>query len=100
LPKIVVESWATIKNNRMWHAMKLENMIHEKFSHNGCCKWVLKSTKMSILGKMIKYHHDEFLFFDLGKLTIKSIEISHQIVGGIRSDCSVPGDLSVSPLLC
>jgi hypothetical protein len=39
------------------------------------------------------------LFPDLGKPTIKSIEISHQIVGGIGSGCSVPGDLTVSPLL-
>jgi hypothetical protein len=39
------------------------------------------------------------LFPDLGKLVIKSIQISFQIVGGIRSGCSVPGDLTVSPLL-
>jgi hypothetical protein len=58
LPKITGESWVAIRNNRMWHAMKLEDLIHEKLSHNGCNKWVLKSTKMSILGKMIKYHHD------------------------------------------
>jgi hypothetical protein len=39
------------------------------------------------------------LLLDLGKPTIKSIEISHQIVGGIESGCSVPGDFTVSPLL-
>jgi hypothetical protein len=39
------------------------------------------------------------LFPDLGNPTIKSIEISLQIVGGIRSGCSVPGALTVSPLL-
>jgi hypothetical protein len=39
------------------------------------------------------------LFPNLGKPTIKSIEISHQIEGGIRSGCSVLGDLIVSPLL-
>jgi hypothetical protein len=43
----------------MWHAMKLEDPIHENLSHNGCYKWVLKSTEMRILGKMINYHHDE-----------------------------------------
>ena len=39
------------------------------------------------------------LFPDLGKPVIKSIEISFQIAGGIGSGCSVPGDLTVSPLL-
>jgi hypothetical protein len=39
------------------------------------------------------------LFPDLGKPTIKSIEISRQIAGGIESSCSVPRDLTVSPLL-
>jgi hypothetical protein len=39
------------------------------------------------------------LFPDLGKPVIKSIEISFQIVGGIESGCSVPGDLNISPLL-
>jgi hypothetical protein len=43
----------------MRHAMKLENMIHENMSHCGCCEWVLKSTKMSIFGKEINYHHDD-----------------------------------------
>jgi hypothetical protein len=43
----------------MWHALKLEDLIHETLSHSGCCKWVLKSTEMSILGKAINYHHDE-----------------------------------------
>jgi hypothetical protein len=38
------------------------------------------------------------LFPDLGKPAIKSIEISFQITGGIESGCSVPGDLTVSPL--
>jgi hypothetical protein len=39
------------------------------------------------------------LFLDLGKLVIKSIEISFQIEGGIRSGCSVPGDLTIYLLL-
>ena len=39
------------------------------------------------------------LFLDLGKPVIKSIEMSFQIVGGIGSGCSVPGDLIVSPFL-
>jgi hypothetical protein len=59
LPKIVGESWVVIKKNRMWHPMKLEDLIHEKLSHNGCCNLVLKSTEMSILGKEINYHHDD-----------------------------------------
>ena len=33
---------------------------------------------------------------DLGKPTIKSIEISRQIAGGIGSGCSVPRDLTIS----
>ena len=40
------------------------------------------------------------LFPDLGKPTMKSIEISHKIEGGIRSGWSVPGALRVSSLLC
>jgi hypothetical protein len=59
LPKIVGGSWVMIKNNRMWHAMKLEDLIHENLSHCGCCKWVLKSAEMRILGKAINNHHDD-----------------------------------------
>jgi hypothetical protein len=59
LPKIASESWIVIRNNRMWHAMKLEDLIHDTLSHNGCCKWVLKSTEMRILGKTINYQHDD-----------------------------------------
>jgi hypothetical protein len=29
LPKIVGESWVMIRDNRMRHAMKLEDLIHE-----------------------------------------------------------------------
>ena len=79
--------------------MKLEDTIHEEMSHNGGSKWVLKSTKMSILGKTITTTMMTDLLPDLGKPTIKSIEISRQITGGIRSGCSVPGYLTVSPLL-
>jgi hypothetical protein len=43
----------------MRHAMKLEDLILEKLSHSGGYKWVLKSIEMSILGKMINYHHDD-----------------------------------------
>jgi hypothetical protein len=39
----------------MRHAMKLGDMIHETLSHSGGNKWVLRSTKMSILGKTINY---------------------------------------------
>jgi hypothetical protein len=59
LPKISCERWVVIKNNRVQHAMKLEDLIHENLSHRGCCKRVLKGTEMSILGKAIKNHHDD-----------------------------------------
>jgi hypothetical protein len=39
------------------------------------------------------------LFPDLGKPTMKCIEISHQIVGGIESGWSVPRALTISALL-
>jgi hypothetical protein len=32
--KIVGESWVMIINNKMWHAMKIEDLIHEKLIHN------------------------------------------------------------------
>ena len=38
------------------------------------------------------------LFLDLGKLTMNSIEMSFQIVGGIEIDWSVPSSLSISHL--
>jgi len=59
LPQIAGEIWVTIRNNRMWHAMNLEDLIHENLSHGGCCKWVLKRKEMNILGKTINYHHDD-----------------------------------------
>jgi hypothetical protein len=37
--------------------MKLEELVHENVSHRGCNKWVVKSEKMSILGKVIHHHH-------------------------------------------
>jgi hypothetical protein len=39
-----------------------------------------------------------YLLPDLGKPTMKSIEISLQIVGGIESGCRVLGVLTISPL--
>jgi hypothetical protein len=39
------------------------------------------------------------LLLNLGNPTMKSIEISIQMVGGIKTDWSVPGALNVSPLL-
>jgi hypothetical protein len=99
LPKISCESWVAIINNRVRHTMKLEDLIHEYLSHRGYSKRVLKGVEMSILGKVINNHHDDNLFPDLGKPVIKSIEVSFQIAGGIRSGCSVPDDLTVSPLL-
>jgi hypothetical protein len=61
LPKIVGESWISVNDNRMRHAMKFEYIIHKKLSHCGCGEWVLKSTKLSIFGKTINYHHDDRL---------------------------------------
>jgi hypothetical protein len=59
LPKIACESGVAIRNNRVQHAMKLEDLIHEDLSHCGCCKRVLKGAEMSILGKAINNHHDD-----------------------------------------
>jgi hypothetical protein len=58
LPKIACESWVAIRNSRVRHAMKLEDLIHEDLSHRGCCKWVLKGAEMTVLGKAINNHHD------------------------------------------
>jgi hypothetical protein len=59
LPKIDGESWISVRDNRMRHAMKFEYIIHKKLSHCGCSEQVLKSTKMSIFGKTADYHHDD-----------------------------------------
>jgi hypothetical protein len=59
-PKIASESGISFRDNRVRHAMKLENVIHKKLSHCDLCKWVLKTTKiMSIFGKIINYHNDD-----------------------------------------
>jgi hypothetical protein len=57
LPIIAYESWVSMKNNRVQHAMKLEYLVHENLSHCGCSKGVGKSEKMSILEKVIHHHH-------------------------------------------
>jgi hypothetical protein len=44
LPKIAGESGIFVRDNRMRHAMKLEDIIHENLSHYGCSEWVLKRT--------------------------------------------------------
>jgi hypothetical protein len=59
LPKISSKSGVSVRDNRMRHAMKLEDIIHEILSHCGFCEWVLENTEMSIFGKMINYHHDD-----------------------------------------
>jgi hypothetical protein len=99
LPKIVCESGMSVRYNRMRHSMKLENMIHGNMSHCGCCEQVLKRKKMSIFVKDINYTMMTDLLSNLGKSTMKYIEMSLQIAGGIESSCSVPGALAVSPLL-
>jgi hypothetical protein len=58
LPKIVGESWISVRDNRMSHVLKFEDIIHENLSLCGGGERVLKSTKMSIFGKMIDDHHD------------------------------------------
>jgi hypothetical protein len=59
LPKIAGEFGISVKYNRIRHAMKLEDIIHEYLSHCGCGEWVLKRKKMSIFGKMIIDHPDD-----------------------------------------
>jgi hypothetical protein len=59
LAKIVGESGVSVRDNRIRHAMKLEDIIHEDSSHCGSCECMLKRTKMSIFGETIEEHHDE-----------------------------------------
>jgi hypothetical protein len=59
LPKIASESGVSARDNRIKHAMKLEDIIHEYLIQFGSCEWVLKRTKMSIFGETIHYHHDD-----------------------------------------
>jgi hypothetical protein len=44
LPKIAGESWITIKDNRVRHAMEFEDIIRKKISHYGCGEWLLEGT--------------------------------------------------------
>jgi hypothetical protein len=55
---------------------------------------------MSIFGNIKTTTMMNDLLLELGNPTIKTIDISLQIVGGIRSGCIVTRDLIVSPLLC
>jgi hypothetical protein len=59
LQKIAGESGVSFRDNRIRHAMKLEDIIYEYLSHFGGCEWVLKRTKMSMFGEMIDDHHDD-----------------------------------------
>jgi hypothetical protein len=59
LPKIASESGVSFKDNRIRHAMNLEDIIHEELSHCDGCEWVLKRKEKSIFGNMIDNHHDE-----------------------------------------
>jgi hypothetical protein len=59
LLRIAGESGVSVRDNRIRHAMKLEDIIHEYLIHFGGCEWVLKRTKMSIFGETIYYHHDD-----------------------------------------
>jgi hypothetical protein len=60
LPKIVGERGIPVRDNRMWHAMKFEDIIHENLGHCGGSEGMLQSTEMSIFGKTINHHHDEY----------------------------------------
>jgi hypothetical protein len=73
LPKNVGEHGILFKDNKMMHAMKFEDIIHKKLSHYACGEGMLKSIEMSIFGKTINHHHDDDLFPDLGRPTMKSI---------------------------
>jgi hypothetical protein len=66
LLEIACEIWVVIINNRVRHAMNLEDLIHEDLGHRGCCKWVLKGEEMSILGKAINNHHDDGFISQFG----------------------------------
>jgi hypothetical protein len=81
LPKIATESGVFVRDNRIRHAMNLEDIMHEYLSHYGAYECVLKTTKMIIYGEMIATTMMNDLLPDLGKPTMKSIEISHQIEG-------------------
>ena len=59
LPKIAGKSGISVRDNRMRHVMKLEDIIHENLSHCGCCERVLESIEMGIFEKKINYHHDD-----------------------------------------
>jgi hypothetical protein len=59
LAKIVGESWISVGDNRLRHAMEFEYNIHKKLIHFGCGEHVLKRKKMNIFGKMIYYNHGD-----------------------------------------
>jgi hypothetical protein len=58
LPKIEGGSGVSVRDNRIRHAMKLEDIIHEDLSHYSSYEWVSKRKKMRIFGEMIYDHHD------------------------------------------
>jgi hypothetical protein len=58
-PKVVIEGWIMVRENRVGHSMKFEDIIHENLSHYGCCERVLEGIEMSIFGKVIDYDNDD-----------------------------------------
>jgi hypothetical protein len=42
LPKITSESWISVIDKIMRHAMTFNDSIHENLIHCGCSEWVLK----------------------------------------------------------
>jgi hypothetical protein len=44
LLKNVGESWITVGDNKVRHAMEFENIIHKHLMQCGCGEWVLRRT--------------------------------------------------------
>jgi hypothetical protein len=59
LSKIVGQNGIPVRDNKMRHVMKFEDIVHENLSHYGCGEWVLNIIEINIFGNMINYHHDE-----------------------------------------
>jgi hypothetical protein len=89
------KSWIIIINNRMRNSMEFEDINHKNLSCCRCYERVLKRQRMIIFGETTMMND---LFLYLYNPTMKSIEISIQIVGGIESGWSVLGVLKAPPL--
>lgn len=80
--------------NSLRHTMQIESLIQKYLSY----EWMLYCTKMCISWKSM-YHHKIIVFpLYLDKPSIKSMDMSSQYFFGIKSGCSSPRLLIVSPL--